>query len=657
MLFLRWDGHDTLRPSFLQSFKCLIHSRLIWRALFLQNQPTIPVSCSEVKRLLHRSPSIQESPEILEYTDRNSLYLEGYSEWSLLSDNNCVLGATKKNATQRVYIGVSQPATCRLSTDFAKWSGFDHLPASSGNYLCILALGWSYILATRLIELRQRTADDGVFYTGNWALQDTLDDSRSCFSLDLNGCDTAEAQWWAALLAPGHGWQAILKRDGKNYYPPWECHLGDPSLFKLKHHAPLYFSKDIPPPSSNKAQKFLYKLARQYNCFDQLLAAFAAALTFPRHARCGYYITLPLPLQSPGNSPQDLEPIYEGKLPSPEEIPHFLCLSSTSNFVISCLGSCLWDENVPSNLVSEWLNPLLEETMPCLAQEEKPNKILYSLARRRPKIASLCLGAAISGLLCHVVRICQSHILPVSLEANAWTSSPQSFMDPENHRIVPIYTHNGRFMIPREDELRLLYLTDVESRTYGLPPLSPYLPFGLVRLDQCALEVRLHANCGHKLSYLSWSWITKSRQATRDDGLLSFGIVNIGSQPAETKSVLITRLADYIRKISALLLRLPPIIYLGFRDSIRRHPANDYNLNEDLSLQATRKIFCWTLFAEGTKTEDREIWKHEWLQSLREGMSIVSSSASSGGNSVCQKNDLIVNWRKGIEIAVPRMIP
>ncbi|KAL2859494.1 hypothetical protein BJX68DRAFT_276784 [Aspergillus pseudodeflectus] len=552
----------------------------------------------------------------------------------------------------KVYIGVSQPATCRLSADFAKWTGFDHLPMSSGNYLSILALGWSYILAARLIELRQRTADDRVFYTGNWALPATLDDSRSCFSVNLNGCDPAEAQWWAALLAPEHGWHAILKRDGKSYYPPWECHLGDPGLFKLKHDAPLHISKDIHPPLSNEAQIFLYKLARQYNCFDQLLAAFTAALTFPRHARTGFYITLPPPVQSSDNSPPDLEPIYEGKLPSFDEIPHFLCLSSTSSFVISCLGSCLWDEKIPSNLMNEWLNPLLEESIPCISQEEKLNNILYSFAQRRPKAASLCLGAAISGLLCHVARICRSHILPISLEANAWTTSPQSFMDPENYRKVPIYTHNSRSMIPREDELRLLYLTDVESWTYGSPPLSPYLPFGLVRLDQCALEVRLHANCGHKLSYLYWNWTTKAGQAKRDDGLVSSEIVEIGSQPADTELMIITHLAESIQKVTSILLRLPPIIYLGLRDSIKRHTSNDCNLNENLSLEATRKIFCWTLFAEGTKEEDREVWKHEWLESLREGMRIVSSSASSDGSSLFQKQDLIVNWRKNIESVV-----
>ncbi|PYI34111.1 hypothetical protein BP00DRAFT_82941 [Aspergillus indologenus CBS 114.80] len=576
----------------------------------------------------------------------------GYLEWSLLSDNNCVLAATKKNRAQRVYIGVSQPATCRISADFAKWTGFGHLPASSGNYLSILALGWSYILATRLVELRQRTIHDRIFYTGNWALPEAPDDSRSCFSLDLNGCDPAEAQWWAAILAPGNGWQAILERGGKSYYPPWECHVSDPSLFRFKHDAPLFFSTDVLPPSPDEAQIFLYKLARRYNCFDQLLAAFTTALTFPGHARFGYYITLPLPLQSPGKLFQDLEPIYMGKLPRPDEIAHFLCLSGTLNFVTSCLGSCLWDENTPSNLASEWLNPLLEETIPCLSQEEKSNVILHSMARRRPKVASLCLGAAISGLLCHVARMSQSHILPVSLEANAWTGSPQSFMDPENHRRVPIYTHNGRVMIPREDELRLLYLTDVESLTYGPPPLSPYLPFGVVTLDECALDVRLHASCCHRLSYLSWSWITRARQAARDDGLLSSEIIDLGPQPAKTKSWLITRLAEAIRKLSSLLLRLPPIIYLGFRDSIRRHTANNYHRNEDLSLQATRKIFHWTLLAEGTKAEDRELWKHDWLQSLRERMSIVSWSSSSSGNRWGQSNDFIVDWQEDIETAV-----
>ncbi|KAL4965203.1 uncharacterized protein BDV14DRAFT_60443 [Aspergillus stella-maris] len=229
----------------------------------------------------------------------------------------------------------------------------------------------------------------------------------------------------------------MLVRDGKRYYSPWECHLNDTTFTNLKHHASLPFSKDASPPSSSQAQAFLSNLARQYNCFDQLLAAFTATLTFPHHSRFGFPIILPGFLQPPTIAPQDLKPYYENNLPSSDEIPHFMCLSRTPNFVTSCLGSCLWDESITSNLVSEWLHPLFNEYIPRLPQEHKVNTLLHIMVHRRPKIASLCLDSAISGSLPHIVQKCHSHILRPFLEASTWTTSPQSFMDPERPR--PIY--------------------------------------------------------------------------------------------------------------------------------------------------------------------------------------------------------------------------
>lgn len=56
--------------------------------------------------------------------------------------------------------------------------------------------------------------------------------------------------------------------------------------------------------------------------------------------------------------------------------------------------------------------------------------------------------------------------------------------------IISINTIIGKF-IRRENEFRLLYLTDVESDRYGMPPLSPYPPVEVVKLNETALEVRL----------------------------------------------------------------------------------------------------------------------------------------------------------------------
>jgi hypothetical protein len=80
-------------------------------------------------------------------------------------------------------------------------------------------------------------------------------------------------------------------------------------------------------------------------------------------------------------------------------------------------------------------------------------------------------------------------------------------------------------MISREDEFRLLFLTDTLSETYGVPPLCPYAPFGEVDVQHTSLEVRHHLSCRHGLIYHSWNWQCKYR-----DALVDFGTPN-DSQP------------------------------------------------------------------------------------------------------------------------------
>ncbi|KAL4955728.1 hypothetical protein BDW69DRAFT_204224 [Aspergillus filifer] len=453
---------------------------------------------------------------ILEHSESSFLYLEGYLEWLISSENQCDLGPIKKARPKRVYIGVTQPATARLSEHLTEWPGYDDLPRSTGIFLGIFALGWSYVLSTRLIELRRTTVKDEVFYTGIWATSNNNDSSSP--SIDLEKCAPAEAQW------------SILDRDGGKYYSPWACHLNSATPINLRYCTSLPFSKDASPPSYSQAQAFLFNLARH-----------------PRHSRLGFPIVLPGLLKPPSITLQDLDPYYEDKLPSPDEIPHFMFLSSTIDAIASCLGSCFWDESITSNLF-----------IPRLPQKHMVNTLVHIMARRRPEIASICLGSAISGFLPHIFQVCRSHILRPSLKASAWVRSPQSSMDPQKYRPVNVRSVADEDLISCEDELRLLWFTDLESETYGVPPLSPYPPAGFVTLRDSSVDVRLHAKCGHKVAYKSRRWMMK------------------GASKSDTSN------------------------------------------EECLSSSATRSLFTWTFFTEETRLEDREIWRHEWLRFLLE---------------------------------------
>jgi hypothetical protein len=353
-----------------------------------------------------------------------------------------------------------------------------------------------------MTELRRRTTDDKVRYTNNHAQWDggKGDQARNYFDFDIGSNDMAEVHWWAAILAEGRGWEATLARDGKQYYPPWECHL-DSSLFRLRHcgHIPSS-SYALEPPSAAEAYGYLCNFARFHDTFDQLIGALAAAMTLPSHNRFGAPITLPKPINRP-NSCRNTELIYISQIPTTAELPHFMALSCTSGLVASCLMSSFWEPGIPCNLASQRLYPAMKKVFPPFVQSKNFHPLILAMSHRRPNIASLWLGSAVTGLFPRVFEVSRTFLPTVFLEAAIWTSSPQSFMDPQYYRLVAVKNIDGVDMISREDEFRLLYVTDEDSQEYGSPPLSPYPPFGLVNVRNSSLGVRLHLSCDHRPEY------------------------------------------------------------------------------------------------------------------------------------------------------------
>lgn len=473
------DQEDLLRPDPLLSSRILTRSQSTWQALLFstQSMTNLPYSCGNIKALLNKIPSIPQSAEATEFVGTNSLYLEGYSNWAVSPDHTCELPPIKKTLPRKVYIGESRPGICSLSGDFIpEWTGFQLLPKRSGNYLSVFVLGWSYILSARLIELRQKTTKDKVVYTDIKARWDMDDDDHITqhFDLDIGSDNFAEARWWAAVLAGGCGWHGILARNGKEYYPPWECHLNG-SPFRIHHYAKVSSTISvIEPPSSAEALEYLFNLARFHDAFDQLIGAFAATITLPMHNRFGASITLPKPIRRQ-SSRQNTELIFSDQIPTTAELPHYMALSCTSGLIASCLFGTFWEPGIPCNLASQWVNPPMREIFPPLIRSKQFHSVICAMSERRPNVASLWLGAAITGLLPRIFQVSRSFLPMIYLEAVTWTASPQSFMDPPNHHVVPVQRINGLDMISREDEFRLLFLTDIESQTYGNPPLSPYL--------------------------------------------------------------------------------------------------------------------------------------------------------------------------------------
>ena len=114
------NSHDLLRPGSLLSSQTLTHSQSKWRASLslAQSATNLPYSCSNVKALLNKTPSIPQGTEAAECAGKNSLSLEGYSKWSVLpadksSRSTCELPPFKKNLSRNVCIANSRPKTCK----------------------------------------------------------------------------------------------------------------------------------------------------------------------------------------------------------------------------------------------------------------------------------------------------------------------------------------------------------------------------------------------------------------------------------------------------------------------------------------------------------------------------------------------------------------
>lgn len=314
---------------------------------------------------------------------------------------------------------------------------------------------------------------------------------------------------------------SYFSREHETYFSLWESHLNR-SPFRIRHQTELpSFIPDFKPPSSVEAQKYLYNLARQHDIFDQLICAFAAVLTLPTHNRFGASVTLPRPT-SGSSSRRNTEMVYSGQMPQMTEIPNYMAFSSTSGLLGSCLFGSFWEPGIPCNLTSEWLNPAMKEIGSTIFQPGQSFALIWAMSERRPNLASLWLGATITGLLPRILQVSQTFLPTIYLEAVVWTTSPQSFMDPINHGYVKTRRKGDKVMISREDEFRLLYLTDTLSGEYGNPPLCPYSPFGEVNIDDTSLRARLHVSCNHRLSYRSWEWKCHNRESLSDFGTPKF---------------------------------------------------------------------------------------------------------------------------------------
>ena len=549
-----------------------------------------PPSCLSIHLLLNQTPSIPKHPKIKEVVG-NNLCLEGIPEWDISHQDDCGLECTTKcSRLQKVPIGSLKPNFCQLSKEISP-----KMPSKHRNYLAVLVLGWSYVFSARLVELCRNSSADQITYTEcRAAVRVRCKDVKSEF-IPMGDLTAVELRWWRAILAAGCGWQAVLCRSDRLYYPPWSCHLNQEQHFEIAHPSEVV-DEDARPPTSTEAQQYLCAFAKENGVYDQLLVALAASLTLPPQGRFGAPIELPHP--SSGYS-QCVEPISMEQRTDESHIPHYMALSCIPNIISSSMFGCFWEPGLGCHLAGEWLYPA-QKLLQSISKVERPQTIVKMMALHRPSSAPLWVGAATTGLVPTLLRVVGEHMPPTSLEATIWVKSLQSFMDPQFHRAPPMYKNpEGRTCISREDEFRLLYITDVESRRYASPPLSPWPPCGTVDINTTALTVQQHLNCGHRLLYKQWKW-------QLEDGL---ALPDPGSQTLS--SVIPLKGISLAGRLRSQVARLWKYLH-----SSRTFVANS-TCGQPMSRSATRSVFQWSL-ADGVRTDDNDLWEHEWLRDLWE---------------------------------------
>ncbi|KAF2010842.1 hypothetical protein BU24DRAFT_471892 [Aaosphaeria arxii CBS 175.79] len=173
----------------------------------------------------------------------------------------------------------------------------------------------------------------------------------------------------------------------------------------------------------------------------------------------------------------------------------------------------------------------------------------------------------------------------------------------------------------RVDEIRLLYLMDA-SYKYPSPPMCPWAPLDTVGIETCAIEVREHIRCGHRPIYQFWTWRGGGGQRQEDYELTA-------PPPALLRQVFQAFLTGLETLLCSFNGRVTTQITLVSDQTIQ---------SMTLSEVATRNAFTWTL-SDGTKPEDVDYWKHEWLDGLLNGFEDDAQDTSTSEDGDPESNE------------------
>ncbi|KIL89519.1 hypothetical protein FAVG1_07099 [Fusarium avenaceum] len=450
------------------------------------------------------------------------------------------------------------------------------------DYVSILILAWTYILSARWTEIMPGTCSLAYTESGAAIYQDMTqcENERNLISIQLGDTSPQEARWWAAVLAPGQGWQADMAYEQETFLAPWSIHLQQDFGFALLHMTDSVSSLHSAATFSDAFQ-YLDKFCAQHNITDQSHAALASVLLLPS---MGSLKSLRLP--SPrGNItiPSRLasntldEKLNHDWTHQRHHIDKLMTLSCNTRGILPLLLSVFYEPRIECNAVTPWL----QGTVAAIKHVSGNNTYVvgHMCMERSPRLAFLWLGCITLGLQDKILQGLHFGQIPVDIHSAAWSGTVQSFIQ---QRVSNPLTTDG--CISRADECRLLLLS--QSEGHVRIPVCQWKPFGKTPVGDVDIEVRVHHQCeDHWLQYEGIDWEC-------EDGNFEFqssqheGSQNVSGEPSVWQA------------------RIPSAEVSHYEELDRDREA--------ISENATRSIFGW-LRLDGYTKGERDVWNHEWF--------------------------------------------
>ncbi|EEH36704.2 hypothetical protein PAAG_07122 [Paracoccidioides lutzii Pb01] len=286
---------DAVRPSAEKLTEVYDKGYCTWLNLFLHatQEPRLPQAGFQIQSSILHQPYFPRHLDLKH--NYGNLSVTGTSIWEV-SQEPCKIPALEKQIPpleKQLDIPILIPGPTHLTLSSCSDPRYHNWFKGEESHLSVLILAWSYILSARWADLMPWSPV--LEYTDSQAQwKDDQPADRDSVMVEIGNVDNSEARWWAAILAPGEGWQAYISSGKDKFRSPWSITFDSSSRFTLSHYkcCPALLSRAVP---FETAICLLSDYCELHDVVDQSHAALSAVLFLPYLHGMGKDVFLPRP--------------------------------------------------------------------------------------------------------------------------------------------------------------------------------------------------------------------------------------------------------------------------------------------------------------------------------------------------------------------------